>query len=238
VASTGTAGPGHRRTPGGPRASGLAWASLILGIVGLLGSIVCVGGLLAIPGVVCGHLALSRARAAAGTRRGRRLALAGLVAGYFAIVASSAMVPALWGTPPEKARRVICSSNLKALGFTFIMYAADYDEHFPEDWAALVRLNYCTATKVYICPSTHTAAATSLEEFCQAGPCDYLYFGKGLARDCGGHPASQTILACDKPGNHRRYLNVLFADGHVKGFTGTGDVEELARREGFFLPGR
>jgi len=34
----------------------------------------------------------------------------------------------------EKARQASCQSNLKQLMLAYIMYASDYDEHFPTDW--------------------------------------------------------------------------------------------------------
>lgn len=54
--------------------------SLVLGILGLA---VCVIG---IPGVICGHLALSRIKSSQGKLRGRGLATGGLITGYLGII--------------------------------------------------------------------------------------------------------------------------------------------------------
>jgi len=58
----------------------------------------------------------------------------------------------------EKARRINCAGNLKALGLTLRMYASDYDRTFPQGNVAtglnfLCGLSYCTAMKVYNCPT-------------------------------------------------------------------------------------
>ena len=57
---------------------GTAIASLVLGIA----SIVTCVFILAIPGVICGHLALSRIKESQGRYGGRGLAITGLVIGY------------------------------------------------------------------------------------------------------------------------------------------------------------
>lgn len=62
--------------------SGLAVASLVLGILSLLGCLF----LGAVPAVICGHLALSTIRNSRGYIKGEGLALAGLITGYSAII--------------------------------------------------------------------------------------------------------------------------------------------------------
>jgi hypothetical protein len=62
------------------RVEPLAIWSLVLSALGL----VCCGFVLGIPGVICGHLALSKIRTHAGLE-GRGLAIAGLVIGYASI---------------------------------------------------------------------------------------------------------------------------------------------------------
>lgn len=65
-----------------PPTSGLAIASLVCGIMGLV-TCLCLPG---IPAVVCGHMALSRIAEAQGRLGGRGLAIAGLVTGYLSVV--------------------------------------------------------------------------------------------------------------------------------------------------------
>ena len=65
-----------------PRNSGLAIASLVLGIVGLLTLAVCVGGLPALLAVIFGHRALAQIKTSAGHLGGRAMAEAGVATGY------------------------------------------------------------------------------------------------------------------------------------------------------------
>ncbi len=74
--------PPNLPTPSAPQRCGLALASLILGIVGI---VLCFGPVAGVPGVVCGHLALSKIRNSGGALHGEGLALAGLITGYIAI---------------------------------------------------------------------------------------------------------------------------------------------------------
>lgn len=70
--------------------SGWATASLVFGILDLLGLAACGGFLVAI---ICGHIALSKIKHSNGTLGGRGQAIAGLILGYFsfAIIAAIAL---------------------------------------------------------------------------------------------------------------------------------------------------
>ena len=70
-----------------PQTSPLAVVSLVLGVVALPSSLAC--GLmivLAVGGVVCGHIARAQIKRANGTLTGSGLALAGLITGYAVLV--------------------------------------------------------------------------------------------------------------------------------------------------------
>lgn len=67
-------------------APGTAMASVVLGAVALVSFFLCfVGGLLAVPGVICGHMALTRIRRSGDLMQGRGMAIAGLVMSYLTI---------------------------------------------------------------------------------------------------------------------------------------------------------
>ena len=68
--------------PASQQRCGLALASLILGIAGI---VLCLGPLAGIPGVICGHIAQSKIKQSGGTLSGDGLALGGLITGYIAI---------------------------------------------------------------------------------------------------------------------------------------------------------
>ena len=72
---------GYHAPVASPGNSGLAIASMVTGIVGLL----CLGALLGIPAVIMGHIARGQIAQSGGTIGGGGMAMAGLVCGYFAI---------------------------------------------------------------------------------------------------------------------------------------------------------
>lgn len=78
-----------------PKTSGLAVASLVLGILGF-----CTG-VTGIAAVICGHMALSRIKKAAGTLTGSGLAIGGLATGYitgiFGVILLAGMVAGMIG---------------------------------------------------------------------------------------------------------------------------------------------
>lgn len=80
VMQQGNVGVGVMPTPG------TAIASLVLGIIALLTIFMCfVGGVLAIPGAICGHMALGQIKRSGGQLQGRGMALAGVVTSYATI---------------------------------------------------------------------------------------------------------------------------------------------------------
>ena len=98
--------------------AGLAIASLILGIAGL----VLIGPLGAIPAVICGHMAKSRIKESQGTLQGDGMALAGLILGYVNLGLMIVMIPmcAAIAIPSfVKARDVsqqnACMNNLRMI---------------------------------------------------------------------------------------------------------------------------
>ena len=102
--------------------SGLALASCLLGIAGI---VLCLGPIAGIPAVICGHAARSRIRRSAGVLSGNGLAVAGLVTGYFSFVWAVMLglliaiaVANIRPRPPDPAResaRLTCLANLKAI---------------------------------------------------------------------------------------------------------------------------
>lgn len=75
--------PGYPMIPVIPN-SGLAIASMVCGIVGICTCYFAI--FLAIPAVICGHLALSQIRTSQAPMGGRGMAIAGLVLGYVEIL--------------------------------------------------------------------------------------------------------------------------------------------------------
>jgi hypothetical protein len=104
-----------------PKTSALAIWSLILGILSLVLSMVCLS-FLGIPGVICGHKALSKINQSGGALGGRGLAIGGLVTGYIGIAMMVFIVPMMMAIAiPNfvKARdtsmRNACINNLRQI---------------------------------------------------------------------------------------------------------------------------
>ena len=131
------------------------------------------------------------------------------------------LLPAL-SQAREKARRINCAGNNKQIGLALRMYTSDNDENFPgtNNAAGLDLLNqqgYLTTMKVFTCPSTTTAPSSGT--LADAG-LDYMYVGGESEDTCG----TATGIARDLQAvpNHNNFGNILFGDGHVKGFAGSG----------------
>src|SRR5436853_127595 len=98
--------------------SGLAIASLVLGIAGIA---LCFGPVAGIPAVICGHVAKSKIRDSGGTISGSGLATAGLVTGYISIawIAVIGLLAAIAIPNFVKARTAAqtqaCRSNLRSI---------------------------------------------------------------------------------------------------------------------------
>ena len=118
--------PYPQATTATPKTSGLAIASLVCGIFGLL----LLPGLL---GVILGIIAISRINSSNGAIKGKGLAIGGLVlsvittlsAGVILLIASL-MLPTL-AKAKAKANRLKCASNLKQISSAHIYFSAEND---------------------------------------------------------------------------------------------------------------
>ena len=111
--------------------SGLATTSLVLGILSLVLTVICIGPLLAVPAVICGHIALSQIKRAGGMLGGRGLATAGLVTGYISL----ALIPVLAGIAVpnfvkarDTAQKNACVNNLRLIDAAKQQWALEYSK--------------------------------------------------------------------------------------------------------------
>jgi len=198
--------------------SGMAIASLVTGICGVLCILPCIGGLL---GVIFGHVSLGQIKRSGGSMGGRGMAIGGLVTGYLGIVLSVLVVPALFlpvlSKAREKARRVNCAGNLKQIGLALMMYAVDNDGTLPTtanggvDFGTVADAGYITPSgKVWACPS-------AWQQGLSVHNSNYTYVGSGLK--VSNPNAPNVVIAYEASGNHpgNSWMNALFIDGHVEG---------------------
>ncbi|WP_193211914.1 GYF domain-containing protein [Luteolibacter marinus] len=89
-AAPSSAVPGYY-PPAGIPSSGLAVASLVCGILSMV-TFCMYGGIIGIPAVICGHLALSQIKSSAVPMAGRGMAIAGLVTGYLGLLVLASMI--------------------------------------------------------------------------------------------------------------------------------------------------
>jgi prepilin-type processing-associated H-X9-DG protein len=176
------------------------------------------GALLWIPAFIVSRRSLKKINN--GSLRKSKMAIAGELTG------SLGGLIALWALPfmlflslqySESGSKISCTSNLKQIGLALRMYSNVYNETFPPyDGAKGLDLlrseSFLENPYVYKCPSTATSLPDLSKPLTEKN-CDYIFFG-GLSE-----ASSVDIpLAMDKPGNHKGYRNVLFVDGHVKGY--------------------
>jgi len=122
---------------GQPETSGLAIASLVLGILSFL--LTC---LTAVPAVICGHLALSKIKRSGGSLSGGGMAIAGLIMGYVFI----AMIPILAGLAipaftavQEKGHQMQAINNARQVIISLKSYAGDHGGKYPATLDELVK---------------------------------------------------------------------------------------------------
>ena len=136
-----------------PKTSGLAIWSLVLGILGLI----CFSIFSAIPGVICGHRALSKIKRSGGALTGQGMAIAGLITGYLGIVWAIVFIPIMiaiaipnFVKARTSAQTMMCINNLRQIDVAKQQWAletgngkdavptpADLDKHLPAGFAAL-----------------------------------------------------------------------------------------------------
>ncbi len=206
-------------TPTPAPVSGLAIASLVLGVLGLI-----TAGLAAIPGLILGIIALVKINKSQGRLQGTGVAIAGIsVSGVFLLllpIMAAMLLPAL-GKAKMKAQSVQCMNNMKQLNLALMMYATDHQDQFPsaDKWCDLIKPYLGGSDAAFRCAAQ------------QDGRCSYA-FNANLAGQKTSDVSSpaQTILvfssadgwnqsggkAMLKMHSHGNVFTYGFADGHVE----------------------
>ena len=184
---------------GPPKTSGMAIASLVLGILGFL----C--GLPAIPGLILGIMALRRINRSAGRLGGNGLAIGGIVTSGIALVIAvlaAMLMPALAGGRggPLKAPSI---NNLHNIGIALKMYQMDWPGQYPSSLAELCS-DYLRDESILVDPADEGPVPLGDRGF----PCSYEFVGSLPAARLrpgvivcytrtGINPAGRTVLRAD-----------------------------------------
>ena len=246
--------PGNVPGLAGPqKTSGLAIASLVLGILGI---VTCIGGIVLSPiGLILGIVANSSINKDSGLG-GKGLAIAGIVVSglylLFIPITASVLFP-VFAKAREKARQSQCMSQLRQLATATQMYAQDNDGQFPgKDWVTQIAPYVGDSHMMFRCPSD-AAADTSVSygysaamvtskghgihidevvdpagfiTLCDASPSP-IYPEGGLV----GDPGKGATVAPDN--RHSRGITVGYNDGHVEfhhgGFVEGDEENEVYR---------
>jgi len=201
--------------------SGLAIASMVLGIVGI---VTCYFGVVfGLVAIILGIVALTEISKSEGRLTGKGFAIAGIVTGgvpfLVAAVFAMLLLPAL-GQARSVGREAVCKSNLAQIGKGLMVYAGEnngfypYDERGPLYSVALLFPAYIDDVRVFVCPEVGGDEARMFpDDSALAGNrCSYGYNHVRLDPHSAG---PGTPVMADMPGNHKTGYNVLYFDGRV-----------------------
>jgi prepilin-type processing-associated H-X9-DG protein len=203
--------------PAPAKTSGLAIASLILGLLG----IAC--GFTAIVGLVLGIVALVQINKSQGRLRGQGLAIAGvIISGIFILVMPAMLLPAL-AKAKARAQSINCVNNVKQIALAVVIHAQANTNRCPPaaSWCDAIQPELAAASQVLVCPAGDNNQR-----------CHYAFNAQldGLSVDDISNPA-QTVMVFETDGGwnvsggsellpsksrHHRAVVVGFADGHVE----------------------
>lgn len=215
-------------SPATAKTSGMAIASLVLGILGIVSC-----GLTPLIGLILGIVAIGKVRNSKGTLVGEGIAIAGTIVSALFLVFGIGMfagivIPAFAGAK-QRAMAIACMNNLRQLSLATRLYAGNHEEQFP------AATNWCDALKEYVGRNTRVytcAAANSTDA------CDYAFNAKVAGLDVRNVNPQTVLLFESEAGwnlsgdeemvvspprhrarNRRPSVTVAFADGHVEEVT-------------------
>ena len=158
-----------------PKTPALAVWSLVLGILGVVLMMVCLGPLFAIPGVICGHVAYSRIKRSNGLLAGQGLALAGLITGYATIGISLLLIPLMaaiavpnFVRARDTAMTNACINNLRMIEAAKQEWALENSKQASDTPTQAEVAHFLKNSQFPVCPAdgTYTIGAVSNAPTC------------------------------------------------------------------------
>jgi len=214
------------------RMSGFAIASLVLSFFGIA----------AIPGLICGIIALRQIRRSGSQLMGRGVAIAGIVVSCVSVFLVASLVPVFMAAR-EAAHSRACVENLKQISTATLMYTEDWDDNLPRssNWVSATN-SYIKNVRVYHC-ATDTSGYPTLS---------YAYneqlsgLRTKLVREPGnvimqfdassGWGAARDTSPIDFRHGGGDHATIAFADGHVLSMREWTVKVNLASHYMFFNP--
>ena len=208
------------------RTSGLAIASLVLGIMGWV-----TAGITALVGLVLGIIALVKISGSRGKLRGTGLALAGtILSGVFVLmlpVLAAMLLPAL-SRAKSRAQSIACMNNMRQLALGGIMYAVDHKDRFPnaDNWCDALG-KYVANPRAYLCPvgnpnlRCHYAFNASLSGVDSKTITEPNRTVLMFEVDGGWNLSGGRELVLNRP-RHWNSVGLVFADGHAESVKESG----------------
>jgi prepilin-type processing-associated H-X9-DG protein len=200
------------------RTSGLAIASLVLGILGFLSC-----GITAIVGLILGIVAMSRVRKSNGAIGGQGLALAGTIVSavflVFIIPLGAALILPALAQAKQRAQAVQCMNNAKQLAVSVRTYADTHENHLPPAATWCESIEPQLISLAFKCPADNSSQRCDYAFNSQLDGVDLktvngstvLFFETEGGWDVSG--GSELLLSRSR---HGRTITVSFVDGHVE----------------------
>lgn len=180
------------------RKTGLAVATLVLGILEMLSAIPIFG----ITAIVTGIMALVKMRREPDVHGGRGMAVVGLACACVGLLCVTpvliSMIRPVLSSTRETSRRFACESNVRMIGNALLIYQYDNPNQGLPPLERLVDLNLIDA-QALICPSSKSTTPSY------------------QLRHVRGPDAANDVLLFEPLENHEgKGGHLLFADGHIR----------------------